>query len=104
MGTPNTSSIGGDANKFFSIGGSAGATLFLAIANYLVATSLPTRPNAPRLKAAATMHWKHILPEYKSMYRPYGDNVGAPIIDKGSMEVFYGAAGLDPKDPILSSL
>jgi versiconal hemiacetal acetate esterase len=33
----NASSIGGDANKFFSIGGSAGATLLLAIANYLVA-------------------------------------------------------------------
>jgi versiconal hemiacetal acetate esterase len=33
------------------------------------------------------------------MYRSYDDNVGALIIDKGSTKVFYGAAGLDPKDP-----
>src|SRR5271155_813646 len=39
----------------------------------------------------ATMHWNHILPKYKSMYRSYDDNVGAPIINKGAMEAFYAA-------------
>jgi versiconal hemiacetal acetate esterase len=96
----NASSIGGDANKFFSIGGSAGATLALTIANYLVAD--PAKRSSIKGCVAlvpATMHWNHVLPEYKSMYRSYDDNVGVPIIDKGSMEVFYDAAGLDPKDP-----
>jgi hypothetical protein len=36
-----------------------------------------------------TMHYDHVLPEYKSMYKSYDDNVGVPIIDKESMEIFF---------------
>jgi versiconal hemiacetal acetate esterase len=95
----NASSIGGDPNKFFSIGGSAGAALALALANYVVADpSIRSHIKGCVAIVPPTMHWDHILPEYKSIYKSY-DNVNTPILDKGSMETFYNAAGVDPKDP-----
>ena len=95
-----SSSIGGNPDKFFSIGGSAGATLALALANYLVAD--PSKRSSIRGCVAivpATLHWDHVLPEYKSMYKSMDENVGVPIIDKETMDTFFNAAGVDPKDP-----
>ena len=97
----NAASIGGDPAKFFSIGGSAGATLALAVANYLVAD--PAKRSLIKGCAAivpATMHWSHVPEEYRSMYKSYDENVGVPIIDKEVMDFFFTEAGLDdPKDP-----
>lgn len=98
----NASSIGGDPKKFFSIGSSAGATLALATANNLVAD--PSKRGMIKGCVAvvpATMHWDHVLPEYKSMYKAYEENVGVPIIDKESMKTFLNAAAVDPKDASL---
>jgi versiconal hemiacetal acetate esterase len=94
----NASSIGGDPKKFFSIGGSAGGTLALALANYIVANPDIRNHIAGCVAIVpATLHWDHVPSEYKDMYKSY-DNVGTPIIDKASMETFYTAAGVDPKD------
>jgi hypothetical protein len=44
------------------------------------------------------MHWDHVLPEYKSMYKSMDGNVGVPIIDKESIKTFLDAVSVDPKD------
>jgi len=96
----NASSIGGDQSKFFSIGGSAGGTLALALANFIVAKP-EIRSHIAGCVAIvpATLHWDNVPSEYAHMYKAYTENASdVPIIDKSSMETFYTALGADPKD------
>jgi versiconal hemiacetal acetate esterase len=97
----NTSSYGGDPNKFYSIGGSAGGALALQVANRL--TKNPDLKDGIKGVAAivpATLHYDHVPEEHKSKYTAYTENGdGAAIIDKNSMAIFYEHAGVDPKDP-----
>ena len=45
------------------------------------------------------LHWDHVPVKYASMYTAFTDNAtDVPINDKGSIEIFYRHAGLDPKD------
>ena len=105
----NASSIGGDATKFYSIGGSAGASLALQVANKLVAD--PSKRDGIRGVAAivpATLHFDHVPEEHKSEYKAYTENEkGVPIIDKESMRIFYEGLGAAPDDAdtfVVSSL
>lgn len=87
----NASSFGGDPNKFYTIGGSAGGGLAFQIANQVV--------QDPQLKDSlkgivgmvpVTTHWASIPEKYKSKHKSYEDNKeGTPIIDMKSMEIFF---------------
>lgn len=96
----NAASIGGDPNKFYTIGGSAGGALALQVANRLVKDPATRH----RIKGVAalvpcTLHYDHVPEEYKSIHKSYEENKeGVPIIDKESMRIFYTEAGVDPKD------
>ncbi|EXJ94727.1 hypothetical protein A1O1_03124 [Capronia coronata CBS 617.96] len=96
----NASSFGGDPNKFYTIGDSAGGALALQVANQLVKE--PSQRDAIKGIAAlvpCTLHWDHVPAEYQAMYTSYEDNKeNVPIIDKGSMKTFYEHAGADPED------
>ncbi len=97
----NASSYGGDPNKFYTIGGSAGGGLALQIANRLVKD--PSKRDGIRGVAAivpVALHYDNVPDEYKDMHKSYDENKeGVPIIDKNSMEIFYEHAAVDPKDP-----
>jgi versiconal hemiacetal acetate esterase len=97
----NASSFGGDVDKFYTIGGSAGGALALQVANHIVKD--PSKRGGIRGVAAMvplTLHWDHVPEEYKPIYTAYTVNgKDAPIIDKESMRIFYEHAGVDPKDP-----
>ena len=94
----NAASYGGDANRFYTIGGSAGGGLALQIANRI------TKKGQGTIKGVAaivpiTMHYDNVPENLKSKYQAYEENgKGAAVIDKESMEIFYEAAGVDPKD------
>ena len=96
----NASSYGGDANKFFSIGGSAGGALALEVANRLVKDS--SKRGMIKGVAAivpATLHPDHVPEEHKSMYKSYTENaVDAPVINKESMQIFYDHLEAKPDD------
>lgn len=96
----NAKSYGGDPNKFFTIGGSAGGGLALAVANRV--TSNPEKKDGVRGIVAIvplTLHPKHVPEEYKADFKSYTENAeGVPVIDKKSMDQFYEYTGVDPKD------
>ena len=96
----NASSYGGDPKKFFTIGGSAGGALALQVANKLVKDS-SKRDNIKGVAASVpvTLHYDNVPEEYKSQYKAYTENgTDVPVIDKGSMEIFFEHAAVDPKD------
>lgn len=98
----NASSYGGDQNKFFTIGGSAGGGLALEVCNRLVKDS----SKRSMIKGVAaivplTLHYDHVPEKYKSMYTAYNDDengVEAPVINKESMKIFYDEGGARPDD------
>ncbi|KAK4543517.1 Telomerase-binding protein [Oleoguttula mirabilis] len=102
----NASSFHGDAKRFYTIGGSAGGGLALAIANQII--------QDPELKAGlkgiaamvpATVHFDNVPEQYRAAYKSYAENAtDVPILDKESMEIFYKYLGADPKDPSLFTL
>lgn len=75
----------------YTAGGSAGGGLALQIANNI--TQDPKLKSTIKGVAAlvpTTAHWDSIPDKYKSKYNSYTENAkGTPIIDKGSMEIFY---------------
>ena len=85
----NAGSIGGDPNRMFTIGGSAGGALALQICRAIVNDS--TYKNSMKGVAAlvpAVVHPENVPSKYKASYKAYDDNaVGVPIIDRNSMEV-----------------
>ncbi|KIV82066.1 hypothetical protein PV11_04202 [Exophiala sideris] len=96
----NASSFGGDPNKFWTIGGSAGGALALQVANHIVKD--PAKRGGIKGVAAivpAALHYDHVPAEYQSIFKAYEENKeGVPIIDKESMRNFYDLTGVDPKD------
>ncbi|KAH7080861.1 carboxylesterase [Paraphoma chrysanthemicola] len=96
----NAASIGGDINKFYTIGGSAGGALALQVANRLVKN--PATRDAIKGIAAlvpCTLHFDNVPEEYQAIFRSYDDNKeNVPVIDKESMETFYSAASANPAD------
>ncbi|SMQ56207.1 unnamed protein product [Zymoseptoria tritici ST99CH_3D7] len=102
----NASTIHGDPNKMYTAGGSAGGGLALQIANNI--TQDPELKSTIKGVAAlvpTTAHWDSIPDKYKSKYNSYTENAkGTPIIDKGSMEIFYEHVKVDPNDPAVFTL
>jgi versiconal hemiacetal acetate esterase len=94
----NATSFGGDLNKFYSIGGSAGGALALQLANRIVKD--PSKRDGIKGVAAivpCTLHYDYVPEEYKSMFKAFQENEkDVPIIDKESMRSFYDFAGVDP--------
>lgn len=84
----------------YTIGGSAGGGLALAIANQVVRD--PTlKPSLKGIIAMVptTTHFDNVPSKYESHYTAYKDNAkDAPVIDKDSMDTFYKYAGVDPTD------
>ncbi|KAK5111823.1 Telomerase-binding protein [Meristemomyces frigidus] len=96
----NASSFHGDPKRFYTVGGSAGGTLALAIARETT--------KDPELKAGlkgivamvpATVHYDNVPEKYQVAYNAYTDNAkDVPILDAESMQTFYHHVGADPKD------
>ncbi|KAE8375823.1 Alpha/Beta hydrolase protein [Aspergillus bertholletiae] len=97
----NASQFNGNPSAFFSIGGSAGGGLALAVANHY-AQRADSRKYIQGVVALVplTLHWDNVPAEYKADYKSYDDNAAnVPIIDKSTMESFYlEAVGADPSD------
>lgn len=88
----NASQLGGRRDAFFSIGGSAGGALALAVANHYA-----QRPDTKKYikgvvaMVPVTLHWDHVPAEFQADYKSYVENAASvPIIDKSSMESFFG--------------
>lgn len=46
-----------------------------------------------------TTHFDNVPQKYRGVYNSYDENThGTPIIDKGSMRIFYEHAKVDPRD------
>ena len=87
----NASQLGGNPAAFFSIGGSAGAGLALAVANHY-AQRADGRKYIKGVVALVplALHWDNVPAEYKGDYTSYDDNAdNVPVIDKSTMESFY---------------
>ncbi|KAB8261558.1 Alpha/Beta hydrolase protein [Aspergillus pseudonomiae] len=96
----NASQLGGNPAAFFSIGGSAGAGLALAVANHY-AQRADGRKYIKGVVALVplALHWDNVPAEYKGDYTSYDDNAdNVPVIDKSTMESFYQAVAADPND------
>jgi len=96
----NASSIGGDPNKMYTIGGSAGGGLALQICNAVLKdASLKSSIKGVAALVPTTTHPDNVPDKYKSIYKSYTENAkDVPIIDKGSMDVFYEHLKVDPND------
>ncbi|KAE8168031.1 Alpha/Beta hydrolase protein [Aspergillus tamarii] len=96
----NASQFDGNPDAFFSIGGSAGAGLALAVANHYSQRD-DGRKYIKGVVALVplTLHWDNVPAEYKGDYTSYDDNAdNVPVIDRSTMESFYQAVGADPND------
>ncbi|OJJ65608.1 hypothetical protein ASPBRDRAFT_35807 [Aspergillus brasiliensis CBS 101740] len=96
----NASQLKGDQDAFFSIGGSAGGGLALAVANHYA-----QQPDTDKyIKGVValvplTLHWDNVPAEFQEDYRSYVENAtDVPIIDGSSMRTFYEAVDADPND------
>ena len=95
----NASSIGGDPEKLFTIGGSAGGQLALAVANRIVATDKKSSLKGVVAMVPATVHYENVPEEYKSQHTSVQDNKEAPVLAKESMDSFYSFIGAKKDDP-----
>ncbi|EMC91855.1 hypothetical protein BAUCODRAFT_307726 [Baudoinia panamericana UAMH 10762] len=96
----NASSFHADANKFFTIGGSAGGGLALSTANQVIQdSSLKSSLKGIAAIVPVAVHWDSCPDKYKSKYTAYKDNAeDAPVINKQSMADFFKITGVDPND------
>jgi versiconal hemiacetal acetate esterase len=91
----NAASFGGDPEKFFTAGGSAGGALALELASR-VGKNPSTRGHIKGVAAVVPMvlHPSNVPDEYKSIYTAYEDNKdGAAIIDGISMSIYLEHSG-----------
>lgn len=97
----NASSIGGDPNKMYTIGGSAGGGLALQICNKVLKDpSLKSSIKGVAAMVPLTIHPDRIPEKYKANYTSYTENAkGVPVIDRESMDLFYNALGASGGDP-----
>ncbi|KAF7121638.1 hypothetical protein CNMCM5793_009109 [Aspergillus hiratsukae] len=95
----NADSFGGDANRFYTIGASAGASLALMSAREIMSGRTSVAPGCLQGVVAIgpfTVHPDHVPQEYQTGYSSYielGDT--APIISRAVMDRFFRCANLD---------
>lgn len=97
----NALSLGADAERFYTFGGSAGGTLALQVANHL-AKNPTTRHQVKGVAALVpvTLHYDYVPVEYRPMFTSYEENAtNVPVIDKQSIATFFQHAAVDAKDP-----
>lgn len=96
----NASSIGGDPDKMWTIGGSAGGALALQIANAVLKdSSLKSSIKGVAAMVPATVHPDAVPSKYQSSYKSYKENEkDVPIIDRNSMDIFYKHLAADNND------
>lgn len=96
----NAASIGGDANKMFTVGGSAGGGLALQIANAVTKdSSLKSSLKGVCAMVPMTVSPANVPAKYKDKYQSYEQNAtGVPVIDKAVMHTFIENLGADPQD------
>lgn len=95
----NTSKIGGNQDKMFTIGASAGGGLALTVADQLVKSGDKDKIQGVVAMVPVTAHPESIPSEYASEYTAYKDNAsGVPIIDADSMRIFFEAADANYHD------
>lgn len=99
----NASSIGGDSNRMYTIGGSAGGALALQICNAVLKDSaLKNSMKGVAAMVPCTVNPDNVPEKYKSSYKAMQENEkGVPIIDKNSMDIFYEHLGGAKDDPSL---
>lgn len=94
----NAASIGADASKLITMGGSAGGGLALAGAN----KSIKDGSNLVKGIVAmvpCSIHPDNVPKSVQPDYKSYEDNaVDVPTIDKSSMQTFYEAVNANPQD------
>lgn len=102
----NASSIGGDPNTMYTIGGSAGGALALQICNAVLKDpSLKDSIKGVIAQVPAVVHPDNVPEKYKSSYKAYEDNKeGVPVIDRASMDIFLEHLGGDANDSSLYTL
>jgi len=96
----NASSFKGDANKMYTIGGSAGGGLALSIANQVIRDP-KLKPSLKGIAAQVpcTTHPDNIPSKWASKHTSYVDNAeNTPVIDKESMDIFYKYLEAKPDD------
>lgn len=102
----NANSIGGDPNKFYTIGASAGGGLALQVANQVLRDS-KLKGSLKGIAACVpfVVHPDNVPQKYQAEYKSYTENgKGVPIIDRDSMDIFFNAAGADHSDTSLWTL
>ena len=84
----NARRLGGDQEKLFCIGGSAGGNLALSVA--LKAVELKLSVAGVAAMVPVTIHPDAVPSRFKSSYNSYHGSVDTPIINTASMKTYYG--------------
>ena len=92
--------LNADQSSVFTIGSSAGGGLALTVADAVIAKGNASHIRGIVAIVPVTAHPSSIPDAYKQHYTAYEENKSeVPIIDAGSMDTFFEAAGVDFKDP-----
>lgn len=97
----NADSIGGNAKKIYTIGGSAGGALAIQIANAVLKDpSLKDSIKGIAAMVPIVVDPNNVPEKYKSQHTSNKDNgKGVPVIDANSMDIFMTNLKVDPNDP-----
>ncbi|KAJ5454894.1 uncharacterized protein N7458_005850 [Penicillium daleae] len=84
----NVSGLGGDQTRLFTIGGSAGGNLAISV----VLKTLDQEINVTGIVAIVpvTVHPDGVPSKHRSAYKSYAESVATPVINKTTMDIFFG--------------
>lgn len=89
----NVESLGGDKEKIFTTGASAGGGLALTVADQVIKKGGKEKIKGIVAMVPVAAHPSSIPAKYKSEYTAYTENAtGVPIIDADTMRIFFEAA------------
>ncbi|RDW77594.1 lipase [Coleophoma cylindrospora] len=88
----------GDPSAFFTIGGSAGAGIALAVAEKLIRNGKRNLVKGVIAMNPITAHFSNPPAKYKHIYKSYGENTMVPLIDKHCMDISFESSGARPDD------
>lgn len=96
----NASALGGDQDRVFAIGESAGACLATQVTRDLIEKGQRSRVRGVVALCPMVAHTASVPEKYKAIYTAYNEHsVGAPMLTKEVMETFMESAKMDPTDP-----
>ncbi|KEF54578.1 uncharacterized protein A1O9_09020 [Exophiala aquamarina CBS 119918] len=92
----HAASLGGDQNKIFMFGCSAGGSLSLGTAHKLIELGRKGQLKAVLNLAGGTVHPDNVPEKLRSLYRAMDENAeGVPIIDRDAAQIINNVAGLN---------